>query len=338
MRSVKALRCILACPEEDRLKLAHRFYSAYWVEHLDITDDNVLLNILSSSYLSPQILELSQSERIKNELHQRTSDGVAKGIFGVPTFFYRNDMFYGQDKIEDLEERITDKLHPNRPLPYKSYGGFTQPVDFYFDYSSPYTYIASKRIESLFGPQNINWKPFLLGGLFKIVGTNNTPATSMHPNKQKYNPIDLGRQVESAGIPFRWTDFFPLRTVLALRVTIAIGSGKDTKSRNFIHRIFDICWVENKDPSDVEVIKQVLKECGYDSDTVLQKANSEEIKKELFNVTERAGALGLFGAPSFVFGTEGGKVSIFWGNDRLELALSAARGNIKLLGHQNANL
>jgi len=265
-------------------------------------------------------LEKSKSPDIDKELRQRDEEGIEKGIFGVPTFFVNGEMIYGQDRLELLEATLGG--NPNVPVEAALYKRRVFPVDFYFDYSSPFTYIATTRVGRMFGEGNLTWHPMLLGGVFKLVGTPIVPMAAISEAKRKYGQLDMKRQ--SKGIEFNWPSNFPLRTVLALRVTLA-AHPNSVRGRKLIHRIFRACWVEDQDPSDPNVITKLCNEVGLDGEMLVKAAELKEIKDQLTANTSKAIELGIFGAPSFVIHYPNKEDVMFWGNDRIEFAVMAAR-------------
>lgn len=326
-RSVNALRVLLAAGSP--WSLIHAIYRAYWVEGKDITEDEVLLGILQATAIPnpEQVLEKSKSDGIKQQLEQTTNSALEGGAYGVPTFFVKKCstdtqlMFYGLDRMYQIETYLgTVPLSPALAVDFK---GNLFPVDFYFDFSSPFTYIAATRVNRYFGQQNVKWIPMLLGALFKKVGMANTPMTTMSPRKVKYNQIDMNRQAQAAGAPLVFSSHFPLRTVLALRVTLAVGPNTE-KGQALIQRIFQAAWVQNLDVSSPEVITKICASLGLDGQKLIAEANSDPIKQKLNETTEQAAKAGCYGAPSLVVHLPTGP-QLFWGNDRLEYAVYAAR-------------
>ena len=178
-------------------------------------------------------------------------------------------------------------------------------IDFYFDVSSPYTYVASKLIEEVAQRCNakLHWKPFLLGGVFKAVGTQNAPGLA--PEKKPYMLKDLQRLAEFYKFTLNMPPDFPIRTVLAMRVLSGIETEKVAEAA---HSLFNAYWVDNLDIADPEVVTALV---GQDA---VEQAEMHDIKKALFQTTEEAVTRGAFGAPTFFVGEE-----MFFGHDRMHL-------------------
>ena len=115
-RTVEALRCLLAAPPEAAFEILDAFYALYWRDAADISDLQVLAGALDQLGLdSEAILARATSQPIKDELRQRTDEAVARGVFGVPTFFVGDELFFGQDRIEMVAE-AANGWEPDREL------------------------------------------------------------------------------------------------------------------------------------------------------------------------------------------------------------------------------
>ncbi len=178
-------------------------------------------------------------------------------------------------------------------------------IDFYFDVVSPYSYVASKLIEDVAQRSNaqLQWKPLLLGGIFKAVGTPNAPGLT--PVKKPYLLKDLERLAKYYKFTLKMPADFPVRTVLAMRVLSGLTPEKIPQAA---HSLFDAYWEENLDIADPEVVASLV---GQDA---VEQAGMHDIKKALFQTTEEAVKRGAFGAPTFFVGDE-----MFFGHDRLYL-------------------
>ncbi len=204
-RTVEALRALLVVGAP-YLPLVHAFYRAYWIDGLDIGSRPVLEKVLTEcGHDAAAVLAKITDEDVKADLRRRTDEAIERGIFGAPAFFVDDDLYWGQDRMRDVERALggTPPLldAPNRwPV---------HPVDFYFDYSSPFAYLGAVRAEHLFGDHAV-WRPMLLGAVFKTIGQAIVPLQLMSPAKQAYQGVDLGRQAEAVGAPFRWPSRFPM--------------------------------------------------------------------------------------------------------------------------------
>lgn len=191
-------------------------------------------------------------------------------------------------------------------------------VEFWFDFASSYSYPAALRIEEVARAESVPiiWRPFLLGPIFKAQGWHDSPF-NIYPAKGNYMWRDLERLCESLRIPFRKPSIFPRNGVLA--ASIACLFSEEPWIPQFVRHIFLANFAENRDISDVSVLASILERVGQPV-SLNAFPRSDEGKAKLRSATERALAIGIFGAPSFVVGSE-----LFWGNDRLETALAWAR-------------
>ncbi|MCY0995273.1 2-hydroxychromene-2-carboxylate isomerase [Nannocystis sp. ILAH1] len=316
MRTVEALRCVLAA--ELSLPLIHRIYRAYWDENADIAERAVLSRALADVGLdAAAILARAESPEIKDELRRRTDEAVARGVFGVPTYFVGEQMFWGQDRADMVEAALGGA--PSQPALSPA-----APVDFYFDYSSPFAYLAIMRAGEL-GPQ-VRWRPILLGGLFRTLGTPDVPLFVQSPEKRRHTMQDLDRQAARAGLPFHFPARFPVRTVLPLRVTLAAGSPPP-----LVRALATAMWAEDRDISDPTVVAAIADAVGLDGAALVAAAETPELKQALVTSTSEAEAAGVFGVPTFVVQTRERGPQLYWGADRLTLAAAAAGGDVSAM-------
>ena len=187
-------------------------------------------------------------------------------------------------------------------------------IDFYFDLVSPYSYIASMLIDDVAhrGNAKVSWKPFLLGGVFKAVGTTDPPG--LHPIKKPYLLKDLQRLSKHLKIPIKMPPDFPVRTVLAMRTLCGFNADEIPQAANTLYKAY---WVNNKDIADPDVVGSLV---GREA---VERAGMQEIKAALFQSTEEAVRLGAFGAPTFFV-----KDEMFFGHDRLPLLELHLNGQI----------
>ena len=178
-------------------------------------------------------------------------------------------------------------------------------IDFYFDVVSPYSYVASKLIEDLAQRNNADllWKPFLLGGVFRAVGTSDTPG--LMPAKKPYLLKDLQRLSRHYEIPLKMPADFPVRTVLAMRALSGLSSENIPQAAQIL---FNAYWSENLDIADPEIVTTLI---GQEA---VEHAREQKVKDGLFQTTQEAVERGAFGAPTFFVNDE-----MFFGHDRLFL-------------------
>ena len=188
-------------------------------------------------------------------------------------------------------------------------------LDFWFEFASTYSYPAAMRIAPLADAAGVTlrWRPFLLGPIFKAQGWDNSPF-NLYPAKGAYMWRDLERICAALDLPFVRPQVFPQMSLTAARVALAAleqGWGEE-----FCCAVYTAEFGATRDIAKPEAIAEIVAGLGRDARSVLERAQSDEIKRRLRGQNEEAQRLGIFGAPSFVAGDE-----LFWGNDRLEAAL-----------------
>ncbi|HEY0136101.1 MAG TPA: 2-hydroxychromene-2-carboxylate isomerase [Nannocystis sp.] len=320
LRTVEALRCVLAVGAPF-MPLAHRFYRAYWAQGRDIGQGAVIDEILREAGLGVrEVRSRAASHEIKDELRRRTDEAVEREIFGVPTCFVGDELFWGNDRLDMVEAALGGTPASPRPDP----GAALAPVDFWFDYSSPFAYLALAQAEAVLGA-SATWRPLLLGGLFRSVGTPDVPLFTQSPEKRRHTMQDLTRQAERLGVEFSWPTRFPVSTVLALRVTLQARLAETPEGRALIVRIARALWAEDRDIADPVVLAGLADEMGFRGDELVAAAS--EGKAALFAATSAAEAAGVFGVPSFVVHPPGKEPLLYWGVDRMDWAARAASGD-----------
>ena len=185
-------------------------------------------------------------------------------------------------------------------------------IDFYFDIISPYAFIAHKKIEKINKNKKIlfNYMPFLLGGLHNLAGIT-APGFNKFKMTNMKNDCDLVSKKND--IKFKWNDNFPINSLFLMRGFLLI---KKELQYNYINKIFDAYWVDNKDMTKEENIISILNQLKIDNKFFFDGINNERIKNELKKLTNEAFSKEIFGAPTFVVNNK-----IFWGQDRLEYAI-----------------
>ena len=190
-------------------------------------------------------------------------------------------------------------------------------VRFYFDFTSPYTYLASTQVNALAARTGavFDWIPALLGGVMKATG-NQAPA--LLPARAAYMAQDLPRWAELYGVPFLWSPHFPLATITALRVALFLKESVPAAFAPFVRAAFRAAWGEGKNLGDRALVSELAREAGADAAAALAAADDPRWKDALKRTTEAAVASGVFGMPAFVLG-EGSEAELYFGNDRLVL-------------------
>ena len=182
-------------------------------------------------------------------------------------------------------------------------------IDFYFDFISPYSYLAHLRIKQIKNI-NFNYKPVLLGGLHNLQGI--TAPAFINP-KLKHMISDCDLVAEKNKSNFIWNSKFPINSLNLMRgYLFVINEIKDL----YLNVMFNAYWKDNLDISNEEILKSLLKKCKIDPDSFFEGIKDPKIKNELKNVTQEAHDKEVFGAPTFVVNNK-----IFWGQDRIDFAL-----------------
>src|SRR5687768_6304019 len=167
MSTVEALRALLVVGPPF-MPLAHAFFRAYWRDGIDLSARDGVARVLNEAgHDAEKVLAETQSQRIKDELRRRTDEAVAAGVFGAPAYVVGDQLFWSVDRERYVEQALGGSLPP----PFEPAGQLA-PVDFWFDYSSPFSYIASERAERILGSA-LSWRPMLLGAVFKAVDQAN---------------------------------------------------------------------------------------------------------------------------------------------------------------------
>ncbi len=194
-------------------------------------------------------------------------------------------------------------------------------IDFYFDLSSPYSYLAATQLEPLAARNHaqVIWKPMALGAIFKATG-NVMPAAC--PPKATYMLADLSRWAAHYGVPFRFTSHFPINALRAMRLIVAAGlaAGADTGHPGLSKALFDAAWTEDRDLTNDATLRAVCEALGLPPDPLLAACDTPAVKDRLRAFGDEALARGVFGAPAIFVGDE-----LFWGNDRLDFVEAALR-------------
>ena len=188
----------------------------------------------------------------------------------------------------------------------------TKSIDFYFDFISPYSYLAHKKIDIIKTKDDINfiYKPVLVGGLHNLQGITG-PAFIKPKLKHMINDCNLIAKKNDSN--FIWNTKFPINSLNIMRGYLFIN--KETKNL-YLNAIFDAYWKDNLDISDEETFKNILIKCKIDPDNFFEGVKDQKIKDELKNITQAAHDSDIFGVPTFVVNDK-----IFWGQDRLEFAI-----------------
>ena len=188
----------------------------------------------------------------------------------------------------------------------------TKNLDFYFDFISPYSYLAFKRLNLLNRDNKINimYRPILLGGLHNL-GKITPPAFNERKLKNMKNDCEL--VASKNNIEFKWNLKFPINSLYLMRGYLAVD---ENLKKKFFENCFDAYWKDNLDISDEETVDNIIKKSGLDKKKFLDDIKKNDIKEMLKKLTTNAFKKDIFGAPTFVVNNK-----IFWGQDRLDYAV-----------------
>ena len=188
--------------------------------------------------------------------------------------------------------------------------------EFYFDFASPYTFLAHKGIRKIEKENSIKVKymPVLLGALLKLTGVK---ANIDVPIKGKYMIKDCKLWAEKYNIEFKFNNYFPIITLNLMRCAL-VAENKGF-SQIFINKVFDAIWKDGLNLNDNSILEKLLKNIDINPKNFLIEAIDLKIKNELKKRTDEAYKKGVFGTPSFIVNNK-----IFWGQDRLQFALNEA--------------
>jgi 2-hydroxychromene-2-carboxylate isomerase len=187
-----------------------------------------------------------------------------------------------------------------------------EPIDFYFDFSSPYGYLMSEKIDALAAQhgRKVRWHPILLGAIFKTTGS--APLTLQGPLKAAYYTRDFARSARFLGVPFNPPSRFPLPTQIAARAYYWLHSQGCALARQFAHAVYRALFVDDRDISDPETIFEISAKNAIDRSILEPALQTPEIKARLKDEVEQAMARGVFGSPTVIIDGEP-----FFGADRL---------------------
>ncbi|HQS17715.1 2-hydroxychromene-2-carboxylate isomerase [Reyranella sp.] len=194
-------------------------------------------------------------------------------------------------------------------------------LEFYFDYGSPYSYLADTQVEAIAqrAGATLVRKPMLLGGVFKATG-NHSPAEL--PQKSAWSAFDMPMWARHYGVPFQRNPFFPVNTLALMRG--AAAAQIDGSFERYHPAVFKAMWVEGRNLNDMKEVAAVLTAAGLDVGKFGARIQDQDVKDRLKATTEEAVARGVFGAPTcFV------DKMMFFGNDRLPFVELALKEELK---------
>ena len=342
-RTVEAMRLLCWAPRLVWPRLVAALYAAYWAEGRDIADIEVLVDIAQSVGIDGDSARRGlQSPQASHELRRRTDDAIASGVFGVPTFIVDGHsgprLFFGQDRLHFVREAIIAHplFHPSHEAAKRPAAVHVAPelaaqpevanearrVTFFYDFASPFAYLASTQIEALAARSGaiVDWQPILLGGLFRSIGTPIVPIATYPDAKRRHSIEDMTRWAHHYGEPFHFPSRFPMTTVTALRLVLLAGDRIAALSQ----ALFRAYWAADEDLEDPATLERALATCGLPTE-LLGRVAEPAVKDQLRKNTEDAVRLGVFGVPTFHVTQHHGPPLCFFGQDRLLFVEKALR-------------
>jgi len=193
-------------------------------------------------------------------------------------------------------------------------------LEFYFDYGSPYSYLADTQVEAIAQRTGATLvrKPMLLGGVYKSTG-NHAPAEL--PAKSTWSAFDMPLWARHYGVPFQRNPFFPVNTLALMRG--AAAAQLDGAFEAYHPAMFKAMWVEGRNLNDMKEVAAVLTSAGLDAATFGNRIQAQDVKDRLKATTDEAVGRGVFGAPTCFVGDK-----MFFGNDRLPFVELALKGDL----------
>ena len=297
-RTVEALRALLVVGEPFA-PLAHAFYSAYWIDGVDLTTADGVASVLTEAgHDAAAVLEEASTPAIKDELRARTERAIAAGVFGAPAMVVDGVLYWGADRLEEIEAVLGGVVKPIEAV--------SSPcsVDVYFDYADGFSRVAFHRARILLGDA-ARWRP--IDGV--ALAAASPSGTAVNDAKSAFLDADLRRQFSQAGLQTMWRRVADIDGRAALAATAAAGAPPA-----LIAKLFDAAWRDDRDIADETVLAELAPGVTVD-DGALTAA------------TEAALGVGVFGTPTFVVNPPGAEPALYWGSDRLDLAVRAAGGD-----------
>ena len=190
-------------------------------------------------------------------------------------------------------------------------------IDFYFDISSPYSYLAHEQIKR-FEKENkikVNYMPILLGGIHQLASIT---APGLNPSRAKHMIKDLKICADWFKVKFQFNRYFPLKTVNIMRG--ALVAEKEGFLTNYVDQFYKAAWVDSLNLNDGKILERFIKNMDINPKSFIEKLSDQKIKDDLKTKTSNAFKKGVFGAPTFIVGSK-----MFFGQDRLEFVFREAK-------------
>lgn len=308
-RTVAAMRCLVAAAADQVPALTHALYRAYWIDGVDVADLDALAPIVARFGVDARAVQ--NDETVRQRLFDRTAAAVDRGLFGVPTIEVDGELFYGVDRLHLVRQKLGLPRHPEATYTIEP----GQPLEFFHDFASPFSYLAAMQVEAFAEAHgaSLTYTPFVLGGLFKAIGTPVVPLHALPQARQRYHGKDMLDWARWWGVDFEFPSNFPLRTIAPLRAALV--------EPRITPAVYRAAWADDKNIGDPAVLGQVIDEAGFDGAAILAKTQDPAIKQQLIANSARAEEVGVCGAPTFKVGDQ-----LFWGQDRFPMVARALTG------------
>ena len=328
-RTVLALRAAIA--SDDLPRASKALFHAYWALALDLSRAEVVRDALDrAGFDGAALVAAAEEESNKQALRRRTDEAIAAGVFGAPacvvTVVPERDgdpaalpgaLFWGQDRLAMVERALGGE--PPARLE-RAASPSAHDLVFYFDFSSPFAYLAATQVERIAASarSTVVYRPFLLGALFKQIGTPVVPLFAAPEAKQRHYRDDMQRWALHWDVPLRFPTRFPMNSVKALRLVLAAPT---SHWRDLIAALFRAAWADDRDLGSDDVLASIATDVGLDGAATVLASHDAEVRRRLFAATSDAVLVGLCGAPTFVVGEH-----LIWGQDRLDFVERSLRG------------
>ena len=187
-----------------------------------------------------------------------------------------------------------------------------KPIEFYFEFASPYGYFASTKIDAIAAKygRTVDWKPIMLGAALQATGSQ---PNVLIPLKGEYFKNDIIRCARILGLAFTMPDKMPMNSLAASRAFYWLDSSEPPKAKQLAEAVYKAHWGLGRDMSDVEDVVHVAEPLDIDGDALRAACQKQEIKDKLKSITMASVEAGVFGSPFIIADGEH-----FWGHDRLD--------------------
>ena len=188
----------------------------------------------------------------------------------------------------------------------------TDPIEFFFDFSSPYGYLAAECIDVIAEKhgRDATWYPYLMGVAMKVTGSS--PVVN-RPMMGAYSRRDMERSARRLDVPFAFPEPFPIATIAACRAVYWMEGVDVGATKSLARALYRAYFVDGRNISEPDVVADVAAESGADRDALVAGIQEPAVKDRLKEVTNNAVERGIFGSPFFIVDGEP-----FWGHDRMD--------------------